>query len=239
MSELNNIQNKDLFGADTCGQIEPLVMRQPKQDLFGNIVIKSIGYNETEMIENILHLHSLNNKIDLDPTYSIGNFYKNGLRKPEYKFDKYPQCKGVLEADASCLPLGDNEIETIMFDPPFVFGIHGQAENNIMAKRFTIFNDFNELEKMYKSSLQEFYRILKPKGIVIYKCQDYTDSKTTMTHCLVHNWATEIGFYAKDLFILLVKQRIANGNLQQRHARKFHSYFWVLQKVQVQNRLSA
>ena len=239
MSELNNITNKDLFGADACGQIEPLVMRQPKQDLFGNIVIKSIGYNETEMIENILHLHSTNDKIDLDPTYSIGNFYKNGLQKPKYKFDKYPQCEGVVEADASCLPLGDNEIETIMFDPPFIFRDRPSENTDKMAKRFTHFQTFKDLLDMYKNSLVEFYRILKPKGIVIFKCQDMTDDKNYFTHCKVLEIAEQIGFRGKDLFILLAKARLMDSNLQQRHARKFHSYFWVLQKVQVQNRLSA
>ena len=51
-----------------------------------------------------------------------------------------------------------------------------------------------------------------------------------MTHCLVYNWALENGFYAKDLFILLSKQRIFNPNLKQKHARKFHSYWWVFVK---------
>ena len=99
-----------------------------------------------------------------------------------------------------------------------------------MAKRFTIFKDFDELKNMYFNSLKEFYRILKKRGIVIFKCQDYTDSKTTMTHCHVFNWAEQNGFYAKDVFILFSKNRIFNPNVEQRHSRKFHSYYWVFQK---------
>lgn len=198
--------------------------------LFGKKVISSIGYDEQEMIRDIIYLHSPIKKIDLDPCYSIGNFYKYGIKKPKYIFDKYPQTNDCIQAESNNLPVENESVETIMFDPPFVFGIHGKAEENIMAKRFTIFENFDELKKMYFDSLKEFYRILKKRGIVIFKCQDYTDSKTTMTHCHVFNWAEQNGFYAKDMFILFSKNRIFNPNVEQRHSRKFHSYYWVFQK---------
>ena len=199
--------------------------------LFGKKVISSIGYDEQEMIRDIIYLHSPIKKIDLDPCYSIGNFYKDGIKKPKYIFDKYPQTNDCIQAESHSLPVENESVETIMFDPPFVFGIHGKAEENIMAKRFTIFKDFDELKNMYFNSLKEFYRILKKRGIVIFKCQDYTDSKTTMTHCHVFNWAEQNGFYAKDVFILFSKNRIFNPNVEQRHSRKFHSYYWVFQKT--------
>jgi len=46
--------------------------------------------------------------------------------------------------------------------------------------------------------------------------------------------ATEMGFYPKDLFILLAKHRINSFGSKwskQEHARKHHSYFWIFQKV--------
>ena len=74
---------------------------------------------------------------------------------------------------------------------------------------------------------------MKKGGILIFKCQDYTDSKTTMVHCFVWQWALEQGFYPKDLAILnLPKNKISYPNLKQRHLRKVHSYFWVFQKKQ-------
>lgn len=52
-----------------------------------------------------------------------------------------------------------------------------------------------------------------------------------MTHCLVWQWATELGFYAKDLAILNIpKSKVYNGNLKQKHFRKVHTYFWVFVK---------
>lgn len=65
--------------------------------LFGVKTISSIGYKEQEIIRDILYLHSPGQCIDLDPCYSIGVFYKNGITKPIHKFDKTPQIEGVLE----------------------------------------------------------------------------------------------------------------------------------------------
>ena len=51
-------------------------------------MVKSISYDQSEIIKWILDLHVKNHKIDCDPTYSIGNFYKNtGIDKPLYKMD--------------------------------------------------------------------------------------------------------------------------------------------------------
>lgn len=193
-------------------------------------VISSVVYSDKEAIESIMQLHNNNNPFELDPCYSIGNFYKKtGITQPIYKFDLSPKLPDVVQADVRNLPL-QNKVNSVIFDPPFMFGTHGQTKNNIMNKRFTMFDSFEELESMYKGALLEFSRILRKKGILAFKCQDYTDSKTTMTHCLVYNWAVEAGFYAKDIFLLISENRIYNSGLKQRHARKFHSYWLVFQK---------
>jgi hypothetical protein len=110
--------------------------------------------------------------------------------------------------------------------------VRGYSCPTTLNNRFTQFASFEELQAMYTGALDEFYRILKPKGILVVKCQDFTDKKSTFTHCLVWQWATERGFYPKDLIIRTVSAgRAYNPALVQRHARKFHSYFWVLVKV--------
>ena len=201
-----------------------------QETLFGTKVIKSVSFNEQEIIRDILYLHCDSKPIECDPTYSIGNFYKNGLTKPKYRFDLKPQVPNVVKSCSTNLPLENDSITTMMFDPPFMFGKHGKTDENIMNKRFSMYDKWQDLEWHYKNSLLEFARVLKTKGILIFKCQDYTDSKTTLTHTYVHKWAEEVGFYAKDLFILLSKGAIANKSLQQRHARKYHSYYFVFER---------
>jgi len=76
------------------------VISSGQDTLFGKKIISTIGYNEQEIIRDILFLHANGKPIDCDPTYSIGNFYKNGVPKPKYKFDKFPQLP-----DAPCFGL--------------------------------------------------------------------------------------------------------------------------------------
>ena len=55
-------------------------------------MIKSISYDQSEIIKNILELHVVNRTIDCDPTFSYGNFYKNtGINIPKYIFDINPK----------------------------------------------------------------------------------------------------------------------------------------------------
>jgi hypothetical protein len=195
-------------------------------------MISSVQETDKEILQSISKMHLQDEWFELDPCFSSGKFYRD-LPEPKYKFDKSPQREDVLQNDliTQQLPFDKNTLKSIIFDPPFMFGVHGQTKNNQMNKRFSMFQNFAELEKMYKSSLNQFYEILKPKGILAFKCQDYTDSKTTLTHCFVYNWALENGFYAKDLFILNRKGgKIYNPNLTQRHARKAHCYWFVFQK---------
>ena len=195
------------------------------------MVIKSIVYSDKELLEHISGLYLDGEWIELDPTYSKGNFYK-GTQEPRLKYDIAPQIDGVEQSDCRDLLIPNHSIKSIMFDPPFMFGTHGQTKNNQMNKRFTMFDSWAELIEMYQSSLKSFYRILKNGGYLIFKCQDYTDSKSTMTHCYVHDWAKDVGFYPQDLFILVWQGgRIYNPNLTQRHARKFHCYYWVFKAM--------
>jgi len=209
-------------------------IKSNEETIFGTQVITTINFDEQNIIRDILKLHGNGNYIECDPCYSVGNFYKKGLPKPKFIYDKYPQTKDTIEAESHKLPLDDNSINIIMFDPPFVLTgdtyVKSKDTSCIIASRFKGFNNFEELKSMYGDSLKEFYRILKDDGIVIFKCQDVVSSaKQYFSHVWIMNKAVEIGYYPKDLFILIVKNRINDGRKQQ-HARKYHSYYWVLKK---------
>lgn len=202
-------------------------------------IIKSISYDQAEIIKNILLLHSTSGHIDVDPTYSKGIFYKNtGIDEPTYKFDINPICEDVKYADSRHIPLKDSSVEVEMFDPPFLAttgkSLNSNDNNNIINKRFGVYPSELLLHQFYVDSMIEAYRILKPNGILIFKCQDKISSgKQYMSHCFIMNEAVKIGFYPKDLFILIAKQRlVADWQVknQKKNARKFHSYFWVFQK---------
>lgn len=202
-------------------------------------MIKSTSYEQSEIIKWILDLHVPEHKIDLDATYSKGNFYKNtGIEEPKFKFDIVPQLPDVKLGDSRNLPLESNSLNCIMFDPPFLAttgkSLKSEENNNIINKRFGVYPNEKELHQFYIDSLIESYRLLKDKGILIFKCQDKISSgKQYMSHVFIMNEATKIGFYPKDLFVLLAKNRlVADWQVKnQKNARKFHSYFWVFEKT--------
>lgn len=200
-------------------------------------LIKSISYSQDEIIKNILKLHVPQNFIDIDPTYSKGNFYKN-IQQPKYKLDLYPKYDDVIKASTENLPFKNNTANCIMFDPPFL-ATSGKSLNNgnnsinIINNRFGVFPNEKLLHEFYFESLKEFYRILNKKGILIFKCQDKISSgKQYLSHIIIIQQAIKIGYYPKDLFILLANNRIISGkHKNQIHARKFHSYFIVFEKI--------
>jgi hypothetical protein len=204
-------------------------------------LIKSVSDNQQEIIKNIINLHIPSKKIECDPTYSKGIFYKNGIiEEPLLKFDLNPQSDNVVKSDCRTLPIDDNSLNSLMFDPPFVCSSGPSLTQNtnnkslIISKRFSSFNSEKELWEFYSESLKEFYRVLNKNGVLIFKCQDIVYHNTNfLSHIFITNEAVKIGFYPKDLFILTSKSRIISGKVKnQEHARKFHSYFLVFVKKQ-------
>ena len=73
-------------------------------------MIKSTNYDQQQIINDILELHAPRG-IDLDPTYSKGNFYKNSeIKPPQFKYDINPQVPGVEKYSADALPLTDESV---------------------------------------------------------------------------------------------------------------------------------
>jgi len=200
--------------------------------LNNNDIIRTTGSDQQEIIRNIISLHCPQG-IELDPTYSKGVFYKGAEDlEPLEKFDLYPQTPDTLQASAEDLPHLDSQVSSIMFDPPFIAGQTKGKPTGIIGERFHGFRYIPDLWEWYDKCLLEFYRVLERKGVLIFKCQDTVSSgKQWFSHVHIMNKATEAGFYCKDLFILTTENRIIGHNHHnQKHARKFHSYFLVFIK---------
>lgn len=192
---------------------------------------KSVFENEQELLEALIDIHLDGKDIECDPMFFKGKFYKDGVNVPKLIFDLNPQVEHCQKGNAESLPLESGSLQSVILDPPFLFGIHGKTKDYYSSKTHTIYKDFDELYVAYEAIIKEAHRVLGKKGILIFKCQDYTDSSTTMTHVHAYHLATLQGFYAKDLAILVKPNKITNPNTTQRHLRKIHTYFWVFKKV--------
>ena len=223
-----------------------------------NDVIRSIGYNQHEILYNIMQMHNDGKPFDCDPTYSIGNFYGkfnitkvNGetieieIPAPKYKFDVCPQVEGVEKIEPlGKLPLEDNSIDSICIDLPFVISCGpsmntpdvdengNKVKNNLISRRFASYYPVANLLKSYKHFLKESYRVLKEDSILVWKTQGtISGSKFLVSPYYSRLIAESIGFDSLDEFILLAKNRLVSGKInKQQNARSFHSYFLVFKK---------
>ena len=197
-------------------------------NLFQDETISSISFDQDEILQNIVYLHCAQG-FECDATYGYGGFYKK-LPSPRLRFDLEPKVDGVTKASSTDLPLEDASITSLMYDPPFMASWNKNTEDYVMAKKYGFVKGIKNLWKMYDDSLKEFHRVLQSQGILVVKCQDTVYSgKQYFSHMHIHNTAVDLGFHAKDLFILLAKNRFT-GNAEQKNARKYHSYFWVFKK---------
>ena len=157
--------------------------------------------------------------------------------------------------DARALPFEDESLGALVFDPPYMEGLfrpqtqHLAGSGTHSAFRAHYSNgavtsqqgeDGEALPKwheavldLYLKSAREAWRVLKAKGIYIVKCQDEVSAnKQRLTHVELISACESLGFYTKDLFVVVRANRPTISRLKtQVHARKNHSYFLVFQKT--------
>ncbi len=203
------------------------------------MTIRSVEYNQFDIIRSILSIEKIET-FDADFTYGNGGFYKE-IPKPEFRFDIDENLENLTHnCSSESTPLSDGQIKSIMFDPPFLTYIRAAREGNgnmVMAGRFGGYWRYDELESHYRGTIDEAHRVLSKKGIFVIKCQDIIHNhKMHCTHVNVINWSKG-KFRIKDLYVLPAKHRMGippqkgHAPKQQKHARIYHSYFLVLQKL--------
>jgi len=198
-------------------------------------MIKSYSNSQHEILKGILTLNGLG-AFDADVTYGDGSFYKH-IPEPKVKYDISPQKEGVGAIDSGHLPLPDNSVHSLVFDPPFLTYVRAAREHNsIMAKRFGGYWTYEELSNHYTDTIYEAYRVLDHKGIFVIKCQDIIHNhKMHCTHANVIEWCKGM-FRLKDLQICIKPSKMpippAAGYKPkvQKHARIHHSYFLTFER---------
>lgn len=216
-------------------------------------VIKSISYNQHEILFNIMQLYNEGKPFDCDMTYSKGKFYgsfilkkSNGevvkfeIPEPQYKFDVYPQTEDTVKIEPlSKLPLEDESLDSMIVDLPFVISPPNAPSmkekkkgRNVIANRFSSFYPYDELYKTYAFWIKECFRVLKPNGTLVWKTQmNISGGINYDTPLWSKLCANKVGFVIEDEFILNAKQRLISGKVKnQLHSRKYHSSFLVFKK---------
>lgn len=200
-------------------------------------IIKSVSTDQQEILNWIIRLYIKEGFIQCDYTFSIGVMWKdNKLPTPQWRFDKYPKQGiykegGVLDLKDADRLIEDGTLHSSIIDLPFLVTRRKWTKTSMIAQRFNSFDNMDEATQANKYLLELSYRKLKKKGILIMKTQDcFTEGRQIWFHRYVEEWAEQVGYKLIDMFILVAKSRMLGDGLNQRVARKYHSYFYVFKK---------
>lgn len=187
----------------------------------------SVFKEDYEVLQALSDIHLRGNWFDLDCTYSKGVFYQK-IKQPKYKSDLIPLFDDVIKSDSTNLKeFNDNSMDSVIFDPPFLFRKRKSKNNDKISKRFSYFKSYDELIEMYTESLKSIKRVLNKNGYLFFKCQDMTDGKFYCTHYEIIRIANELGYELKDIAIKATTQKLQRDAKQQNCVAKVHSYWLV------------
>lgn len=191
---------------------------------------------------HVLALHVPVGSIVADVTYGKGVFWKK-VDKKAYNLRATDITMGI---DCRHLPYDDGTIDCVVFDPPYMHTPGGTAhQNHQNYEHYYNNNGTSHTSKKYHEAVLDLYfegskeafRVLKPNGILIIKCQDEVcANKQRLTHVEIINELSQMGFACSDLFVVLRNNKPGVSRvLRQVHARKNHSYFLVFRKISPSN----
>lgn len=157
--------------------------------------------NNAELISDMARLGYLKKEaLTLDPTYGRGKWWTKW--KPDTLIYHDKALDGV---DFTSLPYLEDYFDQICFDPPYV-SIGGRNKSSeSMAEMYQNFGLVDApktpqgVQKLINDGLAECYRVLKPKGTLLVKCQDYVSSGKFQpgTYWTTH-YALSLGFKMRD-----------------------------------------
>ena len=203
------------------------------------ILSAHVGDN-SGVFSSILELYVPQGSRIADVTYGKGVFWK---KVPVGQYELLPTdlAGGV---DCRSLPYEDGSIDCVVLDPPYMEGFFRKSADNLAgAGSHVSFREYYSNGRkasagakyhaavldLYFAAGKEAFRVLRGNGVLIVKCQDEVSANLQhLTHVEIINEYTKMGFFAKDLFVVVRPNRPGVSRiLTQEHARKNHSYFLV------------
>src|SRR5713101_8981235 len=164
----------------TSNESEPFAgkkRKSPRGKATNDLVFSSYVGTNDEVFPFILSLYVEPGSTVADVTFGNGVFWR---KVPQ---DTYHLLASDLAKDVDCrkLPYESNSIDCVVFDPPYMHTPGGTAHVN--HQNFEAYYSNNGTENsskkyheavldLYFKGARDAYRVLKPEGIYIVKCQD-------------------------------------------------------------------
>ena len=224
----------------------PSGRKRPDGVSTSDLVFSAYVGNNAEIFPKVLDLHVPKGSSVADVTYGKGVFWKH-VDLNDYRLFPSDIADGT---DCRNLPYEAKSFDALVFDPPYMEGFYrkgntvkaGDGTHNSFRDHYSNGNEAPKptggkwhaaVLEIYKEGGSEAHRVLKDRGIFIVKCQDEVSAnRQNLTHVEIINSFAEIGFFCKDLFIVVRPNKPGMSRvINQIHARKNHSYFLVFVKI--------
>jgi hypothetical protein len=247
-------QQLGLFDSEITQSTENRRKRKSPEGISTNELVFSatMGHNN-QLFPEILNLYVPPNSIVADVTYGRGVFWRDVDTRNYHvlKSDIQINTPHKFHSLADCrhLPYKGESLDAIVFDPPYMHTPGGTAhsnhqnyetyyQNNAISAPDESVKYHEAVLALYYVAAREAFRVLRPNGIYIVKCQDEVcANKQRLTHVEIINELEKYQFIVEDLFVLMRVGKPGVSRIKkQKHARKNHSYFLVFRKKVRQKR---
>jgi 16S rRNA G966 N2-methylase RsmD len=218
-----------------------------------DVTLSAYVSGNAEVFPQILDLHVPVGSKVADVTFGSGVFWKN-VDLSQYELISSDIANGV---DCRKLPYENESLDAVVLDPPYMEGLlrsnkghkAGEGSHSAFREYYSNGDEVNNdgpkwhaaVSDLYYKAGAEGFRVLKDKGIMIVKCQDEVSAnRQWLTHVEIINHYEQLGFYIKDLFVVVRQNKPVIARLKKQvHARKNHSYFLVFVKIPKGKKLSS
>jgi len=209
-----------------------------------DVVMSAFTGGNADIFPQILELHVPDGANIADVTYGTGVFWKN-VDLSRYELISSDVATGV---DCRALPYAPESLDAVVLDPPYMEGLlRPNKEHKAGGGAYSAFREYYSngdevstgpkwhaaVSDLYYKAGAEAFRVLKDNGVMIVKCQDEVSAnRQWLTHVEIINHYEALGFYTKDLFVVVRLNKAGISRLKKQvHARKNHSYFLVFVKI--------
>jgi SAM-dependent methyltransferase len=162
----------------------------------------------------------------LDPTYGFGGWWQEWHPNHLVAHDLYT-LDGV---DFRDLPHKDGEFDVVAFDPPYK--LNGTATPEV-DNRYGVgeYASRQDRHQLIRDGIDECARVLKPKGILLIKCQDQVNGGKVrwQTREFADHAEQKHGMTLIDMLFLVGGRPQPEGRTQQ-HARRNYSTMLVMRR---------
>ncbi|MBI4569185.1 MAG: site-specific DNA-methyltransferase [Planctomycetes bacterium] len=218
--------------------------RSPRGDATTDVIVTAHVAGNAEVFEQVMNLHVPPGWMVADVTFGKGVFWQ---RIP---LNRYTLHASDLKTGVDCrrLPYADGSHDCVVLDPPYMEGLFRRSKDHLAgAGSYAAFRDHysngegTSIGPKYHAAVLDLYfragteahRVLRVGGVLVVKCQDEVSAnQQRLTHVEIINEYAKLGLFAKDLFVVVRKNRPGMSRvIKQEHARKNHSYFIVFLKT--------